>query len=183
MNQHALAPVYQAPVVKLPYRGAGQTVATMVRAALESQNDFSVRLLTEEICRNLASKDYSSEALAIYYFVLTHTRYMRDPRTVELVRAPYVVVKEILAGKVPNLDCDDLATLLAALLLATGAEVRYVTVAFQNAFYRGQRQYSHVFVQAKEPRTGAWVTLDPVAAEKTAQMMNRTKAAMFWPVA
>jgi transglutaminase-like putative cysteine protease len=155
----------------------------MVRAALESQQDLSVRLLAEEICRNLVGKDYSSEALAIYYFVLTHTRYMRDPRTIELVKAPRLVVQEILAGRVPNLDCDDLATLLAALLLSTGAEVRFVTVAFKNAFYQGQRQYSHVFVQAREPRTNAWITLDPVAGDKTTDMINRTKAAMFWPVA
>jgi transglutaminase-like putative cysteine protease len=155
----------------------------MVHAALESQQDLSVRLLAEEICRNLVGKDYSSEALAIYYFVLTHTRYMRDPRTVELVKSPHLVVQEILMGRVPNLDCDDGACLLAALLLSTGAEVRYVTVAFRNMFYQGQRQYSHVFVQAREPRTNAWITLDPVAGDKTADMINRTKAAMFWPVA
>lgn len=155
----------------------------MVKAALESQQDLSVRLLSEEICRNLVGKDYSSEALAIYYFVLTHTRYMRDPRTIELVKAPRLVVQEILMGRTPSVDCDDVSTLLAALLLSTGAEVRYVTVAFRNTFYRGQRQYSHVFVQAREPRTNAWITLDPVAGDKTTDMINRTKAAMFWPVA
>lgn len=172
-----------APVLKFPYRGAPQTVATMKHAALDSQDHLPVRLLAEEICKHLPSKDYTSEALALYYFVLTHTRYMRDPRTVELVRAPYVAVHELLLGKTPSLDCDDMSALLAALLLATGAEARYVTVAFRNVIYQGQRQYSHVFVQAKEPRTGAWVTLDPVAADKTANMINRVRAACFWPVA
>jgi hypothetical protein len=50
-------------------------------------------------------------------------------------------------------------------------------------FHKGQRQYSHVFAQAKEPRANEWITLDPVAADKTEQMMNRVKAVKFWPVA
>jgi hypothetical protein len=170
------------PTLKLAYRGAPQTVETMIFAARQSQEDLSVRALAEEICRELVSKDYSSEALAIYYFVLSHTRYMRDPRTVELVKAPYVIVREILAGQTPSIDCDEMAALIGALLLATGAEVRFVTVAFSHMFYRGERQYSHVFVQAHEPRTGTWLTLDPVAADKTSQMIARTKAAKFWPV-
>jgi hypothetical protein len=155
----------------------------MIHAARVSQGDLSVRALAEEICRGLVSKDYLSEALAIYHFVLTHTRYMRDPRTIELVKMPYVIVREILAGQMPSIDCDEMAALIGALLIATGAEVRFVTVAFDHMFYRGERQYSHVFVQAREPRSGSWVTLDPVAADKTAQMISRTKAAKFWPVA
>lgn len=170
-------------MLRFPYRGAPQTVGTMKHAALESQDHYSVRVLAEEVCRHLPSKDYLSESLALYYFLLTHARYMRDPRTVELVRAPYVCVGEIIRGKTPSLDCDDLAALLCALILSTGGETRFVTVAFRNVFHKGERQYSHVFVQCKEPRANAWITLDPVAAERTSCMLRRVKAAMFWPVA
>ena len=68
-------------------------------------------------------------------------------------------------------------------MLAVGGSVRFVTVAFRNAFYAGQRQYSHVFAQALEPRSGLWIVLDPVAADKTNEMMTRIKAAAVWPVA
>jgi transglutaminase-like putative cysteine protease len=142
-----------------------------------------VRLLAEQLAGGLGSKDYLSEALAVYYFTLGNVRYMRDPRTVELVRAPHVVVQELSRGKTPSLDCDDMASLIAALLLAMGNEVRIVTVAFRHVFHRNNRQYSHVFVQAREPRTQQWITLDPVAAEKTVQMLGRVKAAKIWPVA
>ena len=170
-------------VLQFDYRGAPQTVQVMRRAALESQSNLAVRKLAEAACERLDSKDYTSEYLALYNLLLQTCRYMRDPRTVELVRAPYLVAQEILQGGRPNLDCDDLSAMLAALVLSVGGNVRFVTVAFKNAFYQGQRQYSHVFAQALEPRTGLWIVLDPVAAEKTGEMMSRIKAAAVWPVA
>jgi len=141
-----------------------------------------IRQLAESVCCELDSKDYLSEYLALYNMVLARCRYMRDPRTVELVRKPHVVCAEILRGGRPNLDCDDESVLLGALCNAVGGDVRYVTVAFANAFYKGMRQYSHVFCQAREPKTGQWITLDPVAAEQTRSMMRRVKAAAVWPV-
>ena len=155
----------------------------MRRAALDSQSNLAVRQLAEKACAGIDSKDYTSEYRALYNLLLQRCRYMRDPRTVELVRAPYLVAQEILQGGRPNLDCDDLSAMLGALVLAVGGNVRFVTVAFRNAFYNGQRQYSHVFAQALEPRTGLWIVLDPVAAEKTGEMMGRIRAAAIWPVA
>jgi hypothetical protein len=169
------------PVLRFPYRGAPQTVAVMKRAALEQH--YPVRLLAERVCGGIGTKDYLSEMQALYSFVCNRTRYMRDPRTIELVRSPMVVTKQLLAGHTPCLDCDDQAAFLAALLLMTGAQVRFMTVAFQNAFYQGQRQYSHVLLQAMEPRSSTWITLDPVAGDKTPEMLSRVKAAAFWPVA
>lgn len=178
-----LAPVPLGfPVSLVPYRGAPQTVDVLRRETQRAANHMVVRQLAERVCSELDSKDYLSEYLALYHMVLARCRYMRDPRTVELVRKPHVVCAEILRGGRPNLDCDDESVLLAALFAAVGADVRFVTVAFVNAFYRGQRQYSHVFVQAKEPRTGVWITFDPVAADQTASMLRRTKAAAVWPV-
>ena len=159
------------------------TVGVMKHAAMESQKHYPVRLLSEQICSGVRSKDYLSEALALYHFTCARTRYMRDPRTIELVRAPYVVVDQLLAGRTPCLDCDDMAAFLAALLMMTGAEVRLMTVAFQNVFYQNQRQYSHVLLQTKEPRSSTWVTLDPVAGDRTHKMLSTVKAAAYWPIA
>lgn len=170
-------------VLKLEYRGAPQTIQVMRRAALDSQSNLAVRQLAEAACAKLDSKDYTSEYLALYNLLLQTCRYMRDPRTVELVRAPYLVAQEILQGGRPSLDCDDLSAMLAALILSVGGSVRFVTVAFRNAFFNGVRQYSHVFAQALEPRSGLWIVLDPVAAEKTKDMMERIRAAAVWPVA
>lgn len=108
---------------------------------------------------------------------------MRDPRNVELVRAPWIVADDILAGHTPGLDCDDMTAFLCALAATSGAECRAATVAFRDMFFRRERQFSHIFAQIKEPRTGAWLTVDPVAAERTSQMQKRTVAARYWPIA
>lgn len=174
-----------APVLQLPYRGAPQTVAVICDGALRAQDHLEPRLLAEEITSEIANKDYLSEILAIYHFCLPprNVRYMNDPRTVEFVRAPHVIAKEIFDGKRPALDCDDLVALLCALLLAVGREVRVVTVATQHLFYQGERQYTHVYCQAKEPITGTWLVLDPVAADDTAKMLRDVVAFKYWPVA
>lgn len=165
------------------YRGAPQTVAVIKQAAVQSQTKPNVRMLAEEVSRHLPSKDTTSEALAFYHLVLDRTRYMRDPRSVEYVRAPWVIVEQMMAGHTPSIDCDDATSLICGLAAVSGAECRAVTVAFKNMFFKGQRQYSHVFPQIKEPRTNTWLTLDPVAGDKTHEMMGRIVAAKFWPVA
>ena len=166
-----------------PFRGAPHTVDLIKRYALESQRQPIVRLTAEEIVSGLYAKDYASEIQAVYHFVVSHTRYANDPRTIELVRRPERLLQDIVAGKKPSTDCDDMVTLEAALLLALGRSVRIVTAAFNNAFFRGKRQYSHVYLQAQEPRSKKWVTLDPVAAEETGPMLRKIKALKVWSVA
>lgn len=168
---------------RVAYWGAPQTVKVMAAAALADGKKFHTRRLAEAVCQGIDSKDYTSEYLGLYHCLLQRSRYMRDPRRTELVRAPYLVSQQMLGGQRPSIDCDDMATWLAAAVTAVGGQVRFVTVAFQNMFYGGQRQYSHVFVEALEPRTGVWIALDPVAAEKTSQMLSRVKVRDTWPLA
>lgn len=173
----------QAPTSRVGYSGAPQTIDVMRKAALEDANHFDTRRLAEAVCEGLDSKDYTSEYMALYYFLIQRTRYMRDPRRVELVRAPYVISQQIMAGHRPSLDCDDMSCWLAAAVLAVGGRPELVTVAFAKMTYDGQQQYSHVFTRALEPRTRCMIVLDPVAAEKTPEMLQRVKAVATWPVA
>lgn len=189
-------------VVSEPFAGAPHTVRHVRRLAVEAQRFYPLRALAEEIVGRLGSKDYLSEILAIYYWVLGNVRYANDPRNVELVRSPAEVLERLkrfvaalapiahaqqLGQQVPpwrpSLDCDDMVTLMVALLLSLGREVQITTVAFHDAFVQGQRQFSHVLIRVREPRTGQWIILDPVAAESTAEMLQRVKAVKFWPIA
>lgn len=166
------------------YSGSEQTVAVMAESILDDANHFETRQLAEMICEGLDSKDYMSEYLALYHFWLGHTRYMRDPRRVELVRAPHVLSRMMLEGHRPSVDCDDASTWLSAAILSVGGKPEIVTVAFADGMiYEGRQQYSHVFCRAQEPRSRAYVVLDPVAAEKTPEMLRRVKAARQWPIA
>lgn len=159
------------------------TVSCVIDGILQAQDHYPLRQLAESICEGIRSKDYLSEILATHNFLCARTRYMRDPRTVELVRSPKLIADALIAGRTPNLDCDDESAIEGALHLMIGCEVRLVTVAFRNMFYRGERQYSHIFAQAKEPKSGAWITCDPVAGLETENMMRRVVAAKIWPVA
>jgi hypothetical protein len=155
---------------------------------LEAQGYYPLRLLAEDVCGQLGSKDYLSEILAIYYWVLSHTRYANDPRTVELVRAPREVlerlkhaVSQLRSGWRPSLDCDDLTALLVAPFLSMGREVRIVTVAW-DAFFRGQRQFQHVYLQVREPRTSQWIVLGRRRRGHRCHA-EPVKAAKIWPIA
>lgn len=170
------------PTSRVAYYGAPQTIALMARSALSDADHFDTRRLAETVCEGLDSKDYTSEYLALFHFLLQHTRYMRDPRRTELVRAPHVISRQIMAGRRPSIDCDDAATWLAAAVISVGGLADFCTVAFANMFFDGQRQFSHVFTRAQEPRTKTKIVLDPVAADKTQQMLRRVKAMEPWPI-
>lgn len=172
----------QPPTSRVGYHGAPQTVDVMRQAVLQDANHFETRQLAEIVCEGLDSKDYTSEYLALLQFLLQRTRYMRDPRRTELVRAPYLISRQILAGHRPSLDCDDMSTWLGSAVTSVGGRASFVTCAFALMYYDGQPQYSHVFTTALEPRTRTEIVLDPVAAERTPQMLRRVKAARRWLV-
>jgi hypothetical protein len=172
-------------VIAEEFTGAPHTVAKIiegVEAGTPAQR-YKIRLLAEEIVGGLQPKDFLSEILAVYWFCVGHTRYTNDPKPIELVKAAWVIVEEIAAGKRPLIDCDEMVELMLALLLMLGRQVQIVTVAFDNKFYNGERQYSHVIIRVREPRSGRWIVLDPVAAEDTDKMLHRVVAAKIWPVA
>lgn len=173
----------QKPTSRVGYAGAPQTIDVMRKSAIRAQGNFATRRLAESICEHIDSKDYTSEYLALLYFLIQHTRYMRDPRTVELVRDPSVLSEQMMQGHRPSIDCDDGALWLASAILAIGGYACYETLAFSDMFYDGRRQYSHVLTTALEPRTRQKIVLDFVAAEKTPEMLRRCKAAKSWPIA
>jgi transglutaminase-like putative cysteine protease len=147
------------------------TLRAMAQLAHAGKKDLRIVKLTREIVRGLEPGDYNSEIQAIYYWVCQNIRYVRDIHDVETVIAP-IRVLELGGG-----DCDDMATLLAAMLMCVGNECRFMVVGFEN------RQPTHVFCQvalrtasAMDGSSGGnrvWATVDPVADELTASMHRR----------
>lgn len=170
-------------IITTPFFGAGSTVEAIRSAILAAQTDFTVRRLAENIVRELRSKDYLSEAIAVYNYVWANSRYCRDPRTIELVKEVHIPAGELLRGEKPQIDCDDMTALIGALVLVLGGQCQIVTVAFQDIRVQGEQQFSHVFIQVREPRSGGWITLDPVAGPRTKEMLHRVKIAKVWAIA
>lgn len=148
------------------------TVLAMKKLARAATSDLTIRGVVEKICAGLAEGDYTGEVIAINNYVKQRVRYMRDPDGVELLKTP---ARTLSTG---SGDCDDIATLLAAMLMCAGNTVNFVIAAFE---VHGNRPiFSHVFVEVVTPFGP--ITLDPVANRITRSMISSIKKKMVIPV-
>lgn len=145
------------------------TLAAMRAAALGGKKDLPVRRLVEKITQGIAQGDYSSEVLAIYYWVCQNIRYLRDIDGVEYLQIP----RRTLESKTG--DCDDIATLLAAMLMAAGNPVRFAIASFKPV-----PVFSHVYVEVLTPHGP--IVIDPVANRDTGKMLGQIRHRKTYPV-
>lgn len=134
--------------------GIRRTLKEMVRLAREGSKDVGVITLARQVLRAayVPEKDKSGEITALQHFVRDSVRYTQDPYDTEMVQTPKRTL-EIQTG-----DCDDKATLLAALLGSIGIPPRFVAVGFNGG------PYSHVLTEA---RLGTkWIPLETIVAGK-----------------
>lgn len=154
------------PYVDLPAPSPQETLEWMRRLALQAQSSLKMRDLAAAIVRNVWPRDYASEYTALLNWVRRNIRYIRDPRTVEQVQTPDATLA-ILSG-----DCDDMATLLAALVGHLGGASQFCAGAFKE--HNGRPVLSHVWCEALEPVTRTWIVLDPVPGQRVHQMLGGT---------
>lgn len=159
------------------FRGPPDTLKGMVLAAQGARGERSVfvRSMTEEVVGQLWPKDYLGEILAINAWVSEHVIYLNDPLHVELLKDPQRLCEEIVSKGWARGDCDDIAVLMATMALQVGRDAQFVVAGF------GARgNYSHVFARVKDPRSGVWIVLDPVAGSDVASMLNRITTYEVW---
>lgn len=80
------------------------------------------------------------EVRAIGDFVKYNVRYTKDPRGLEYIQTPPVLLQMIERGETPMGDCDDMTTLSLSLLKSIG-----YPVATKIASYRPDKKYSHIY--------------------------------------
>lgn len=132
--------------------GISETIKYMREFVDQYKTHPRIRELALKLTRGISQKAYSEEARALFNFVQNSIRYTRDINGVETVQTPLKTL-EYGAG-----DCDDKATLLAALLESIGFETRFHAMGFQ------PRDVSHVLLECNI--NGEWVALEttePVA--------------------
>lgn len=113
----------------------------------EYRTSPQVRQLAINILRNVPSKNWMAEAEAIRRWVANNIRYTRDVAGVETLQTPEVTLK-LRVG-----DCDDQATLVAAMLESVGFETRLVAIGGRDG------EYDHVMAEAAVPGRG-WLTVE-----------------------
>jgi len=156
------------------FRGTDDTLALMIEYARgpEGEKNAWVRQWAEKIVKDIAPKDYLSEILALRGWATSPwLRYTNDARHVEQLKTPYRILLEIQQNKVSLVDCDDIATLIAALAMQLGREVRYGMAGFQD-----DGEFTHVFACVREPRSQQWIVCDPVAGSRELEMLRSAKS-------
>lgn len=137
----------------------------MAKLAAEGSHDYGIRQLATAITRNVPSKAPTRELFALYKWVRDEIRYRHDPLGLELLQSPARTVEE-RAG-----DCDDIATLLAALCGALGHPWRFRTVG------PTPDEQAHVQLQAHDKKR--WIDLDPVLEPEQATTAPRNDPGRF----
>lgn len=138
----------QIAQIKTGYPGIQQTIRAMRDLVKKYRTDLTIRQAATQAVFLTPAKDDYAEIDAIFRLVQQGIRYCRDIHQVETLSTPTMTLAQRLG------DCDDQATLLAALLETIGYPTRFVIAAYQ-----APGMYEHVYVQVY--CHGQWLDLDP----------------------
>jgi hypothetical protein len=157
---------------RIPAGAAGtdvtvKTMQKLIRSSLEQQ---SLRLRALDILRSFGVDSHAPDAAAraLFYWVRSNIRYVNDPVGIETVQAPEITLR-LKAG-----DCDDHATLVAALAMSIGIPARIVVIGSDPS------HFEHVFAELNTD--GDWHTADttrPVAYGTPAPVLGARKIFEF----
>jgi len=170
---------------KKPFTGPKDTLRSMAEIALGPRGEQSliVRQFTEWVTRDVWPKDYLGEILAIRNCFLQPSptrpgsrlvRYLNDPRHVEWIKDPQRLVEEIHEHGTTSCDCDEVVLLAAVMGLQIGREAEFVALGFQ------PRSLTHVGARIKEPKTGQWIWVDPVAGPREQEAAKTAREVLTW---
>ncbi len=176
----AASPIADSPPTVLkPFNGPQDTVRLMIQMCIGPRGERStlVREMKNHIVRDLQPKDYLSELLAVRHFAAEKCKYSNDALTVEQVQDPQRTCEQIIQHGKAVIDCDEIALFIAALTRQLGRETEFITVGFG-----APGHYAHVFTRAKEPKSGKWIVLDPVAGTDEGSMLARVTTWKAWRI-
>ena len=147
----------------LPSGAAGNmaTVNFMVKIARERAGSQKVRALATAIVNGVKSMHYLDESRAIGEYVQRNVRYVRDPSGIERLTDPDLMIEEIQTGRAQG-DCDDMALLVASLLLSIGHDPFFRVVRYKGWW----GPFNHIYVVDYEKnvmdRAASRIVLDAI---------------------
>lgn len=123
------------------------TLGRMSRAVRLALNDPDFVWWARDILKYVPERDYRGQAMAVRAFVARSIRFARDPLGVESITRPQEHQKRLQAGGFVLGDCDDAATLAAALGMSVGLRGEFTVLAFN----RPDAPYQHVYTTLVTP--------------------------------
>ena len=124
------------------------TIKIMSKMAREYSTNTLVRTLATNILAydKIPSHHYLEEAKAIGRFVQKHVRYVRDTADVETLHAPDMMIKHMQERGYMSADCDDMALLIASMLMAVGIRPKFRAVRYRT----DSGPFNHIYVVVYE---------------------------------
>lgn len=150
------------------------TLRAMRRLVRAGVSDLLTLETAQAIVRLCPPRDVRCEAEALRGWLARNFRFTRDPALVETLRPPRRLLEQIQRDGVASGDCDDAATLGAALAACIG----FVPWAVVTGFRRPGAAFQHVFtVLPLEPYAEGWVDLDITKPQQPVAPVSRR---MMW---
>lgn len=132
-------------------RATARTIALMDQVARASVSHRIIQAATQQAVAG--ASDPAERARRIFWWVKQRVRFREDAEQARLASLPapeqaelIIWPADLLTMREPAGDCDDHATLVAAMLLAAGIEPEFVTIAADPS---EPGRYSHVFARAR----------------------------------
>lgn len=126
--------------------GIQQTLNLMKSLVRKYKAFLPIRSLSVQLTQNVRAKDWRGEVAAIQSWVQNNIRYVKDITDIETLHTPEAMLA-IRAG-----DCDDQATLTAAMLEAIGHPTGFVAIGFSPG------EYDHVYAITRLGE--AWLSVE-----------------------
>lgn len=135
---------------------AYRTAQAVRKLALGAQFDPYVVNWAREIVGTVPERDYEGYCRAIREFLSRHTYFIRDVRDADNIDTPADQLANIEETGRTSGDCDDIATLGAALALCVGCNVRLKLIAFVD----NDAPFEHIYAECQGVPGGRWWDLD-----------------------
>ena len=100
-----------------------------------------IRALAHSIVNHISSHDFARESEAIGEYVRRNIRYVRDANGIEQLTDPITLIDQVQSG-IAQGDCDDMALLVATLLLAIGHRPYFKVVRYKEK----SGGFEHIYV-------------------------------------
>jgi hypothetical protein len=144
---------------KYSVRTLDERVSHIIRMTKKGRDDPEFRKIVSQIltrkCGRRADgqtihcvpeKNWEAEVATIFYWVRNHVRYTRDTHNIDVFQHPLRTLQLGIG------DCDDVSSLLGAILLAAGYGVVFRVIRTTQS-----NDWDHIFVIVEIPRSGHMV--------------------------
>ena len=149
-------------------QGIRQTVSMLGALSVRASQTPEVIRAARQIVAHTPEDDLQAQLSAIGRFVRERVRYTLDPGGLaddptggaELLTDPVYLLEDALSPDGAYGDCDDMTGLFAALVMAVGADVRFVTVGQDPDL-----PDTHIYLEVYDPQAGSWWPYDPIVRQ------------------